>query len=132
MFRTLRSGFQGDDDDVLDLVDGDRRSFTRARVIGQSVESFADEPAALFAHRRAGHPEIFYYLGVGQSVGAGQHDLGAQRQSLRGRASASPAGQLVAFIVGECQWCFRSSCGRHAPNLLLEDVLTVQDTSNLA
>src|ERR1039458_8332087 len=99
----LRGLLQRRGDDVLDLVQQDRRRPARARLIGEPVAPLLGEPPPPPGHRPLGHPQFRGDLVVVLAVGAGQHDPGPQRQRLRGPGPPRPPGQLRAFLPGQLQ-----------------------------
>ena len=88
---------QGGGDDLLNLVQQDRRRPARPLLIAQPVQPALDEPAPPPGHVVLAGPQLRRYGLVLPALRAGQHDLRAQRQYLRGLATPCPPGQLLTL-----------------------------------
>ena len=107
--RGVSRGFlQGGGDDLFHHVQQDRRRPARPRLISQPVQAPREEPVTPLADRRRIHSQIRRGLLVRRSVRARQHDLGPQRQCLRGLGSPRPPHQLITLCASQDQVGYRA------------------------
>src|SRR4029450_13328257 len=119
-------------DPLLDLLVGDRAGPARPRIIREPLQAFAHEPAHPLATRLLPDPQLLGDLLVARPLGTRQHDLGAQRQRLRGLGPPGPAHKRLPLVGGQYQGGLWSSSFGHdetLPHLCSE--LTTRDTSSV-
>ena len=108
MGRGLGLGFEGLGDDVFDLRVGDSAGRSGPRVVGESVETLGEEPAAPGADGGVADAECGGDGLVARFVGAGQDDAGAEGEALGTLGATGPRGELLAFVGGEDEFRFRA------------------------
>ena len=124
-----RGVLEGVDEDRFDHVvtDGARRPRTGG--IDEPVEPVNREPVPPRADRDRVAPQIRSDPGVGASApGAGQHDLGTQRQRLGRRMPLRPPVERRALVTGQDDLDRRSSpsCCHGVPPMLVDNTGTTR------
>jgi hypothetical protein len=95
--------FEGFGHDPLDLVVGHRAWGTGAWLVGQSLQPTGGEPVAPGADGGAAHAQPRGHDLVARFVGAGQHDAGAEGETLGALGPAGPLCEHLAFVLGQRQ-----------------------------
>jgi hypothetical protein len=99
----LRHLLQRRGDDLFHLVQQDRRRPARPGLVAQPVQPAGQEPVPPPRHRRLPHPQLRRDHLIVPALRAGQHDLGPQRQRLRGLRPPRPPHQLVPLRIRQHQ-----------------------------
>ena len=87
------------DHDRFDHVVADGACGSGTGRVDEAVEALGDETLTPLGHRRRVTAQVARHLRLGAVPnGAGQHDLGSQRQRLRRRMAPCPAFQCGAFV----------------------------------
>jgi len=99
-----RSRLQGAGDQCFHLAIGDLARGSRPRFIGQTFQAGSAKPFPPFAHGLVGNTELPCHLAILHTVGAPEHDAGAQCQPLGGLGATRPLLELVSLVLGQHDW----------------------------
>ena len=103
MGGALGHGLQGADEQLGDPFVGDGARSAAAGLVAQTLEPVLGEALAPLADRMRAGADLAGHGLVGEALGAAQHDLGSQRQVLRGLAPADQSLQLDPLVCRQRQ-----------------------------
>src|SRR5450759_1383436 len=92
----------------FNITESARRA--RSRLIQQTIEPFGQKATAPLANRLLGHAQALCHRCIRFPLGTRQNEACALRQCLARLRSPRPLLQRLAFILGQAQRWYRSSC----------------------